>query len=224
MRIVVVSCDRYSDLWEPWWKLFKKFWPDCPWPVTLVTDYAEKVNRFRRYKFSDVRTMRPGPASADEWGSILREALSEMTDEKILLVQEDFLLSGRVDNEVVRCAIERNDANCIRLMPCPGPDFAYSRFFGRIADDAPYRVSCQAAVWDRLHLIGLLKDVTSPADFELKPGRDTGGYYLSVYRENYWPFPYINSAISRGEWDPNALKLCSENGIKVKIRRPVQGL
>ena len=36
--VVVCSCDKYSDLWDPYFELFKKFWADCPYPVFLNTE------------------------------------------------------------------------------------------------------------------------------------------------------------------------------------------
>jgi hypothetical protein len=30
IAIPVVSCDKYSDLWQPFFALFDRFWPDCP--------------------------------------------------------------------------------------------------------------------------------------------------------------------------------------------------
>ena len=35
--ILIVSCDKYSDLWDPFFKLFFKFWPDCPFNIYLLS-------------------------------------------------------------------------------------------------------------------------------------------------------------------------------------------
>jgi len=33
--ILIPSCDKYSDLWRPFFTLFWRHWPDCPFPVYL---------------------------------------------------------------------------------------------------------------------------------------------------------------------------------------------
>ncbi len=39
LAILVCSCDKYADVWEPFFKLFFKFWPDCPYPIYLLSNY-----------------------------------------------------------------------------------------------------------------------------------------------------------------------------------------
>ena len=36
--ILILSCDKYSDAWDPFFALFRKFWPDCPYKVYLATN------------------------------------------------------------------------------------------------------------------------------------------------------------------------------------------
>ena len=35
VAILVPSFDGYRDVWEPFFRCFFKFWPDCPYPVVL---------------------------------------------------------------------------------------------------------------------------------------------------------------------------------------------
>ena len=41
--VVVSSCDAYSDAWKPFFKLFFKYWSDCPFPIYLVTNTREPI-------------------------------------------------------------------------------------------------------------------------------------------------------------------------------------
>ena len=36
--VLVASCDKYADLLGPFSALWRKFWPDCPFEVVLVTE------------------------------------------------------------------------------------------------------------------------------------------------------------------------------------------
>ena len=38
LTILVTSCDKYSDLWIPFIKLFRKFWSDCPYKLVLISE------------------------------------------------------------------------------------------------------------------------------------------------------------------------------------------
>ena len=40
MSLLVMSCDRYSDLWNPMSDCLKRFWPDCPYETLLSTESA----------------------------------------------------------------------------------------------------------------------------------------------------------------------------------------
>ncbi len=39
VTVLINSCDAYSDLWEPFFKLFSIYWPDCPYEIVLNTEY-----------------------------------------------------------------------------------------------------------------------------------------------------------------------------------------
>lgn len=39
--ILLCSCDAYSDCWEPFFKLLKKFGDNCPYRIQLNTESAK---------------------------------------------------------------------------------------------------------------------------------------------------------------------------------------
>lgn len=41
LAILVLSCDKYSDLWDDFFNLKDKFWPECPYSCYLATDTKE---------------------------------------------------------------------------------------------------------------------------------------------------------------------------------------
>jgi len=38
IAVLVVSCDKYADLWPPFFQLFLRFWPECPFSVYLISN------------------------------------------------------------------------------------------------------------------------------------------------------------------------------------------
>jgi hypothetical protein len=108
-------------------------------------------------------------------------------------------------------------------MPCPGPDFPIEDDpeTGEIAPGAPYRVSCQAAIWKVVLLRKILDRTMGASSFELQGTRVARSYperFLSVKRERQpWPFPYLVSGITRGLWNPDALELFRRLEIPVDL-------
>ena len=39
--LLVSSCDKYSDCWDPFFKLLSIYWKDLEYPVYLITEEKE---------------------------------------------------------------------------------------------------------------------------------------------------------------------------------------
>ena len=50
LTILDVSCDRYADFWEIFFKLFDRYWLDCPYKVYFGTNFktCELGAQFRK--------------------------------------------------------------------------------------------------------------------------------------------------------------------------------
>ena len=70
--VVVGSCDKYADLLGPFITLFRKFWPDCPFEVVLVTESDPHIEGFDRV----ILTGRGKP-----WCKMSAEALEQIESE-----------------------------------------------------------------------------------------------------------------------------------------------
>lgn len=221
--IAVISCYAYRDAWRPFIDLLRRFWPDCPYQVVLVTDQAGSA-LYDVYGWDYIHQC----GSDLGWAKNLLHFFSTLDErtQNILLMQEDFFITELVDTTKIKLADDAAKlAHCVRIYPCPGPDTKLTDDFGLIAEDAPYRVSCQAAVWNREHLTSILDKVNTPFEFEIEGTKlKLKGTYLSVYREKKYPLSYICSAISRGKWNPDAIKLCQTLGIDIDTTmRPIEG-
>jgi hypothetical protein len=90
--LVILSCDRYRDLWEPCLALYRRYWPDCPYPMFLV---SETVG------IDDERVCSLRTGSGLAWSDGVRIAIGALDHEQVLLVLEDFLLTGPVSTAAV---------------------------------------------------------------------------------------------------------------------------
>lgn len=219
MNVVVPTCYSYRDTVVPFYRLFKKFWPDCKYDLWFISDHKDNTKE-------PISTVILGRDLG--WAGNLLKGLEVLTgegadeeDNYVLLMQDDFFICDEVDSDGIENALEFIKADtkrvCVRLYPCPGPDGEYNYLLGRIAKSADYRVSCQAAIWRADVLKDILSNVgVSAASFEIEGtlNRPEGEFY-SLYRDKKYVLSYICSAITRGQWNPDAIELCIKNGIPI---------
>src|SRR6056297_2308057 len=137
--IIVSSYDGYSDIWRPFFELFFRYWPDCPFPIHLITNKLT-------YPDQRVKSMQLG---ADEgWSSNLIKALKSIDSEYIIYLQEDYFLKGKVKNEDIYQAldiIEKEKAAYLRLNP-KKESISYKKYYNinLLPKNIPYLNSTQA--------------------------------------------------------------------------------
>ena len=224
MVVLVASCAAYADAWVPFMALWRRHYTSCPYKALIVTDHGEETDG----------TFVVGEDRG--WCANLRAALASVRDENVLLLQEDFFLTADVDAAAIASAdayvTSHADVGCLRLYPCPGPlqesvvDYIEGHSIGEVHRGEPYRISCQVAVWRKAYLDRVLSVGTSAASFELSGTERSADWperVLSVHRSDpAWPIMYLCSAISRGKWSRDALRLCAEHGIRIRGNREVE--
>lgn len=225
LAVVVSSCDAFADVWEPFFTLFFRYWPDCPYPVHLIANE-------RRFAHPRVTTLCVGTDRG--WTDNLRSALEHVPGTHLLYLQEDYLLRRPVDTPRVASLFDHvvaRGAACLRLYPTPGPDQPDPDGLpgvGRIGADAPYRVSLQAAIWDRRALESILVPGENGWQMETlgsARSRSLSAPFLSVERrlrpdgDLDVPIPYVCTAVVKGKWIPAAVALCRAEGIPLDLER-----
>lgn len=212
MRVAVITCEAYSDAWKPFSALFDKFWPDCPYPLTIHSEAYQ----------------------GEPWCSVVARCAKEAGTDPVLMMLEDFFLTAPVQQDLVAHGLNLLDAlgaGCVRLYPSPGAnDECGDPYFGTVTPGTVNRISCQAAIWNPSYLYDIavhsMSTTSEAGDFENlgTPYSNTKPQPVLAFKAEVkpWPMNYLCSAISRGLWDPNAIKLCETNGIEIdRSRRPV---
>ena len=210
--LLVVSCDRYSDLWEPFLQIFRQYWADCPFPLFLGSNHKISPD-------PAVTTIAIGDDRG--WGAGLQSFLDRLDAKYVLMFLEDFFLEETVDTaNVLRLAeiAVRNKLGCLRLTPNPPPHQGVegSPGLGWILPGDPYRVSTQVALWRVETLASLLRPNFTAWDFELK-----GSLLSEKTSEPFWsvqePVIRCRHAVERGLWLPTSLATCQGAGINVDL-------
>jgi hypothetical protein len=198
MAVLVASCDKYADLWPPFFELLFRFWSDCPFPIYLLANAADE----------DIPGVNRISVGADtSWSEGLLLALQQIGADYVLLLLEDLLLAGPVDTPAVEAVLTwfvSSGGNYIRLNGFPPPDSVLNDAVGLVAPHTVYRTATVLSVWKRRTLVELLRPGESAWEFETA-GSVRSEAYDGFYstRRNYIP---VMNAVIKGKWQRPVLR------------------
>ncbi|MCA9110683.1 MAG: hypothetical protein KDA52_12090 [Planctomycetaceae bacterium] len=217
-HIIIPSCDAYSDAWGPFFQLLYRYWPDCPYPLHLVS-----INE----TYEDPRVHNISLREDRGWASNLRRVIDELKCQSIVYLQEDYFLQSRVDTKRLESVIrhaQQIGAGYVRLAGAPNPDLSHDNPFGlgEISRHARYRCSLQAAWWNGDTLRKLLVDGETGWDMELM-GSQRSAELPEPFLATYFGSPLVDyspdTGILKGKWVPGVLRFCRREGIEVDTSR-----
>lgn len=197
VAIYVPSCDAYSDLWKPFFELLWRHWPDCPFKIYLganTNDYAD----------SRICTIKSDKGMV--WADRCLDHLGHIEEPIILLWLEDFFLRRRVDTSQILAALNdftRMDAHVFRLVGRPAPkQLIYGKYFGELEVGAAYRISTQAAFWNKEFFRSMIVAGESIWQFEIDGSRRCNIHRSGFYGVMNDLLPYGHHVVERGRWFP----------------------
>lgn len=213
LAVVVQTCDKYHDLWAPFYTLFRRYWPDCAYPVYHVTEG-------RSLDQQGIHQIHTG---ALEWSARLLFCLDRIDADYILLLLDDyFLLKPAYNSRFEECCRVLDDhANvaCLRIFPVPGPTDGWESDpkIGRVDRNTPYAITTQVTIWRKKCLQELLVPSETVWQFEVEGSRRAANYpfeFLSLNvnhstraEEGDYPFTYLCTAVYKGKWMREAVEL-----------------
>lgn len=232
VAVLVSSCDGFFDAWQPFAFFFRKYWPECSFPVYLIVNQLPVRSSF----------IRPIAVGADRgWASNMKAALQQIEASHVLYLQEDYFLSAPVRCEQLAEDLDYAFANEADAFCLRGRSELESRFqpitdrFGLVPPDSDGRTRCQLTLWRRDALLSILREGETAWEMESRGSERTREMFaLSYSTRNNAAVPYLMSAIVRGLWTLEALHMCehdkiaiaphfrgtySENALLRKIRR-----
>ena len=213
LGILVLSCDKFCDLWRPYFSLFQEYY-DGSSQVYLgsntITFEGDKITTI--YSGEDT-----------DWSTSCRNILRQIPNKYILLLLEDIFITSKIDSDKINQHLQYmkdNKAKHIHLAPTPKPDkWVLDQEFGVYEKGAPYRVNV-VGYWDKEYLLSLLLDGESPWDFEIK------GSYRTAYDDGFYCLqkPLFSSVhiLEKGRWLPEAVNYNKKHNTSLEIeKRPI---
>lgn len=211
LAIVIASCDKYADLWEPLFGEFFSHWPDCPYPIYLVANH-------QHYPDPRVTTLLAGDDI--DWSSTICAALDQIDHSHVLFwIDDAFLAAPVATTRLADCLARMHalDANFLRLRANPRPEQVLDAEIGVLAQAAAYRVSLFATIWKMSALRQILRPGESAWAFELQGterSRTLDGFYTVMNDV----FSYLHG-VERGIWIRPTAKALERRGYHIGYQR-----
>lgn len=172
ISILVNSCDSYEDLWFPFFKLFRYYWPNCPHQLILNTETKTYIHPGLNIKCMSLYC-HANKAESIAYGQRLRDHLKHIDTKYVIMLLDDFFLHDYVDEVKIDKCKQWMDMN---------PNIAVFNF-EEVRDDlndpsleypgfelrppiGEYKLNLQAALWRKDTLLKYIKSHESPWEME----------------------------------------------------------
>lgn len=231
--ILVNTCDKFQDCWDPFFKLWKTYWPDCNGTIYLNTE-------FKDYSYPGVNIIpvkgcigKTYKGKYATWSQCLKWALDKMDTDLVLYLQEDYFLTGKVNNTMVEHYLEymmdHPEIPCIQLTTAGIPEKnVYDSNEHLHYSDSTYfsYVSCQASIWRKEILLRILREHETAWNFEWWGSKRAHYWNLKFLTLNHqWIkdghdyIPYIKTGVIGGKWYHPVMDLFKKHNIQVDFSK-----
>lgn len=210
--ILVISTDKYQDIWDPFFKCFQKQWKNCPFPVYLGSNMISYTGSY------PVKTILSG--ADKDWSSSARKILNQIPEEYLFVILDDFMLISSPEDDCMSKHFQFMKDHQVNHMHFANDiipfDEEFNSEYGIYARGAPYR-SNVFGFWKKSCMLGLLIDGENPWNFEIM------GSYRSSYLNGFFairkhPFQTLNT-IEKGNYIAASAAYCKSNGIELSFER-----
>lgn len=158
LSMLVLSCDKYSDLWDDFFNLRERFWPECPFKWYVVTESKD-------YDRKGVEVIKCGKDL--NWAGRLRKAVQTVNTDYILPILEDNFINAPINNEriinyfsfVKERKVDFLDMSNIFRHKIDNPEKEYyAEHLVIIPKHLRYGLDTAAAIWNKDYLLEKLGD------------------------------------------------------------------
>jgi hypothetical protein len=218
IAILINSCDKYSDVWEIFFPLFFKYWPDCPWEIYLGSNT-------KLYNHPKVKPLIVGEDIS--WADSTRKMLEQLPYDNVLFFLDDFFIFWHVNNVKVMRLYEwfcNLDANYLRFRNDPPINIPVAGYpeLVEIMPGEFYRTSLDIAFWKRSTFLSILKEGESPWSMEIN-GSERSIRFPGFYASREWVIERRNG-LEAGKWKRYNLELIKKEGLIVPYGHSITGI
>lgn len=214
--VLIYSCDAYSDVWGPFFKLFFKYW-ECPYRVYITAET-------KRCYASGVTTIN----TEGTWTERMQKAVREIPTKYVIGMCEDFFLRKRVKQQTIEnCLLSMKEDASIAC-------FNFEKDYdgakgGNVLDFSlkppghSFQKSCQPTLWRKSILSELLDVKLDPWKWEDSPTTEKYKFYVYTGSLDGLTFDYglykrNKFGIVQGKWyEADVGPLFKREGINIDL-------
>lgn len=210
--ILVNSSDGFEDCWNPFFTLFKKYWPNNQSPLFLNTEFKNYVHPGLHIESTKVHE---GVIDRKlTWSECLIKALNKVETPFVIYLQEDYFLENKVNEtkieELIYKMINEVEIKYIGLTKFgnypPFYDYHSDKNLKIVSKNSKYRVSTQAGLWRTEVLLSYLETDENGWEFEIfgsRRAKNRNDLFLTldpVYLKENIVLDYQLTGIIKGKW------------------------
>ncbi|WGS86790.1 hypothetical protein [Methylomonas sp. UP202] len=231
LTVLVNTSDSFEDCWEPFFTLFKRYWPNCPFPIVLNTELKGFELDGLNISCSKVAE---GETRRLTWSECLARCLDKIDTPYILYFQEDYFLEEPVKEEYIHeflNEMREGRADVIRLMELGGSgpwQPTENKLLWRVAKSSRYLLGLQAGLWRKSTMQSHIRLHENPWQFEIFGSfraRRKNDIILCVNRDLFTQpgaavLPYRATGVVAGKWQKHIVEpLFAAHGLTVDFAK-----
>lgn len=210
MKVLVLSCDKNTDIFAAFHHCIEKYWPDHPEVI-----YAMETVKNPYYK--TICHNEP----LNRWTKRIRETLTDIDDDQILIMMDDCFVRRPVDVQRIEYLSHELNGNIAHFCFEKSWDSSDvdTNIIGmkRRLHGSRYEVCINCGLWQRDKLIDVLSRNSNPWDVELN--QDNRGYDYYINSEDYiidWGYvTWVPTGLFKGKWCRNIIPFFESEGISM---------
>lgn len=223
--VLVCSCDSYEDTWEPFFKLFYKYWTDCSLEILLNTE-----SKTYCYEGLHIRCLQKYKEKNVPYGKRMIAHIKEIHTPFTLVLMDDFFIRDYVNEKKLDEVIEwmKNDSKAVVFNfqsikdELNKPSKKYKGYSIRPIY-GEYKFNFQAAIWRTDYLLKSWRKHETPWEWETVANfrsfdKKYDFYVLQNDADTPIDYGFRNSGmgIFRGKWvRDSVVQLFEENNINI---------
>lgn len=226
--ILINSTDSFEDCWEPFFKLFVKYWPDYKGKIYLNTE--TKIFSYPNLNIECLLVGKYFNKKKISWSESLIKALELIKTDYILFWLEDLFLKDCVRQDVISNFLEIMKKENITYIGLGGnsANFAPTKYkqLWKMNNNSPYKISLLPSLWEKKEMIKYIRKHETPWQMETY-----GSQRADFYNDNFWaanfdmygenniiPYPR-RTGIVRGKWNKETIEVFKANNIEIDFSK-----
>ncbi len=216
ITFLVVSCDKYKDLWGPFFKCFFEFWKDCPFEICLASNHIHYLDK-------RVRTITIG--DDNDYSTNISLILKEIKTPWLIFWFEDAWISSKVDTKyllkIINLAISENVGSLKLTDDYP---WVYSDNEVDIIAPIPKGVKYRGAIGMSLYKKDLLKAMIRPGesawelDKSVRTNLMSDKFYAFTTYGLKKPIFVFQHAVVKSKWTYTTPKFLKKYGFEILVK------